>query len=63
MNACVWCNKLCRVKELPKPGYDTVCSKECHKKEMQFRLRFSDEQIGLDNYKDHGVNPNHRGKK
>jgi hypothetical protein len=61
--ACVYCNKLVRVKELPQKGYDTVCSKECHQKELDFRRRNSDEQIGLRNYRDHGVNPNHRGKR
>lgn len=62
-NACVWCSKIVTVKELPKKGYDTVCSKECHQKELAFRRLNSNEQIGLQNYRDHGVNPNHRGKR
>jgi hypothetical protein len=60
--ACVWCSQLVRVKEPPKKGHDTVCSKACQEKEIKFRQRFSDEQIGLRNYREHGINPNHRGR-
>ena len=61
--ACVWCSKLVWVDEPPKKGSDTVCSDECKKKEIRFRIQNSDEQIGLRNFRDYGVNPNHRGKR
>lgn len=61
--ACVWCSKLCWVDKPPGKGSDTVCSDECGKRELDFRRRNSDEQIGLRNYRDHGINPNHRGKR
>lgn len=61
--ACVWCNK---IVTLPQ-GYNStvnevVCSKECKQIEMTFRMHFSDDNIGLRNYQDHGINPNHRGR-
>lgn len=62
LTACVWCSKLCRVETPPAPNQDTVCSEACKKAETRFRLLNSDEQIGLRNYAEHGVNPNHRGR-
>jgi len=61
--ACVWCGKLCHTKHKPKITEDTVCSHDCAKKERWFRYTFSDEAIGLQNYRDFGINPNDRGKR
>ena len=64
VDCCVWCSK--RVTHPagfdPKQGV-LVCSNECQKAEAWFRFTYSDEKIGEQNYKDFGVNPNHRGKK
>lgn len=61
--ACVQCLKIVWVDKLPAKGHETVCGEECKQKELAFRREWSDEQIGLRNYRDHGVNPNHRGRK
>ena len=63
LDTCVWCNSICK---RPK-GFDPkknilVCSKECLQAEQQFRLYYTDELIGLRNYEQHGINPNHRGR-
>ncbi len=63
-DCCVWCLKICTRPE----GFDSkrnvlVCSAECLKSEQSFRIYFSDENIGLRNFQEFGINPNHRGKK
>jgi hypothetical protein len=63
LTACAWCNTLVQVAEKPAPNQDTVCSEICKEAETRFRRMNTDEQIGLRNYTEHGVNPNHRGRK
>lgn len=63
---CVACHKLVAMPDDfdPKDKHkDCVCSQKCAEKERNFRLFFSDEQIGLRNFDEHGVNPNNRGKR
>jgi hypothetical protein len=63
--ACVWCHAIVNLGDDYNPKdrkKDCVCSKECAVKEREFRVNCSDEQIGLRNYRDYGVNPNHRGR-
>lgn len=62
-DVCIWCSKICTRPE----GFDPqknilVCSKECMQAEQAFRMHFSDENIGLRNFEQHGINPNHRGQ-
>ena len=63
--ACRWCGCLCNMHdsfEHDNPKKDAICSKECLEKEQHFMLMYSDENIGLRNYEEFGVNPNDRGK-
>lgn len=59
--ACVWCGKLVVTPNKPSLKEDVVCSESCKQHERWFRYTYSDEKIGERNYRDHGVNPNHRG--
>lgn len=61
-DCCIWCGSICTRPE----GFDPkknilVCSKECLQAEQAFRMQFSDECIGLRNFQEFGINPNHRG--
>lgn len=62
--ACVWCLAIVKMPDTFDPKdkcKDVVCSKFCAQQEAHFRLYYSDENIGLRNFDDFGINPNHRG--
>jgi hypothetical protein len=62
---CRWCLKIIKMQDTfdPKGTIDSICSDACRVNETAFMTWFSDEAIGLRNYEQFGVNPNHRGKK
>ena len=63
---CSWCHAIVQMPDTfdPKdPKREAVCSIECRDAEAKFRLMYSDEQIGLRNFAEFGINPNHRGGK
>lgn len=63
---CRWCLKIIKMPDTFDPkskAQDAVCSDACKAQENAFMIWWSNESIGLRNYEQHGVNPNHRGKK
>lgn len=63
VDCCVWCGKICtRPDNFDNTRNFLVCSTECAQMEGNFRVHFSDKNIGERNMRDHGVNPNLRGK-
>lgn len=60
-DACVWCGKLVTTPQPPNCKQDVVCSDRCKQYEHWFRSTYSDKNIGEQNYRNHGVNPNHLG--
>jgi len=63
VDCCIWCHKICtRPATFDNTKHFLVCSDQCRNAEANFRLYFSDSEIGERNMRDFGVNPNHRGK-
>ena len=64
IESCVWCDKPVRVPhKFDSRTQDVVCSDACATQERAFRFNFSDEAVGEANYKQFGINPNHRGQR